>query len=268
MGRGGLLARKDGHGDARVLAARRRHGLDGGAIDLELRDSGPDRRLGGLEADLRDTPSFLDAFHLGRRLDPTHLAQDVACVHDTAARVAEPGLETLADDPVGPVAPELEADGAPQPALGGELLDDELATVAHGLGREDARIRRDRGVARDQLLALGIEEDEVVVVHVNRNAARGRPLLGALGLIPLALVAGNVVEAFGALHEQEVDAVRGHARADAREAGCELLRREGLFGVGIEIAQELFLVAHGILPRGRGPARILPAPPRRSINYR
>ena len=94
------------------------------------------------------------------------------------------------------IAVKLHTDRATEPARGLELVHDEgdaVAPLAHG---EDAQVLRAGDEAAHDLLARRVEQDEIVTIDMNRDAAGRRPLLGALRLVPQAGIARDVEQAF------------------------------------------------------------------------
>ena len=266
----GLRAREHRKHHRRHLSPGRGQGAQDLALHFQLAHSRADDFARAFEPRDRDARRLVQAGHLRRRLLPAHIADDRTAVHDPGPRRLERGLEAIARRPIRAPGPELQPHVARQPSFRLQLLGDESGAVTVGIAREEARVLRDREGAREDRLALGLEVDETVVVHVNRDAVGGWPFHRALGLVPHAQVAADVVEAFRRGEEEAVDSRLGHRGANALQTSRELLLAEWHFGFGRGVEVHLVSVAHGVL-RGRaartGAGQLsmrVPAPPARA----
>ena len=93
------------------------------------------------------------------------------------------------------------------------------------------------GAVHDRL-AIGIEENVVVVIDANRNPARRRPLLGALPCLHEgAAITRQVVHALCRAYEQAVDAIQSHALPDPLEPYSIFCRLECGFADRVQLVE-------------------------------
>ena len=195
------------------------------------------------QPDIRDRRGLLEIVDLRRRLQPTNLSEHVAAIHDPASSVLECRPESRADRRIRPVAVQLQTNGAPEPTLRPELVDDEPDAVASVPHRKDPDVVGAGHEPTHQSLARGIEQDEPVGVGPNRYAARWRPLLRTLGLVPLTRVSAHIEEALGSRQPEQVDGIVRHAGTNPVESMAVLLTREREVARWAEVVEHMITVA-------------------------
>ena len=131
---------------------------------------------------------------LQRRLDASDLAQYRRAVLDHAAFFHQGSAQQIAHCRIRPITVTLYTYVTAQPTFAGKLARHKLGHRC--LPAQDSRVISDGGHVRQHDVDLALESDDFVVVNMNSHTAQCMPVSRALRLIPIGVVAVNVISTF------------------------------------------------------------------------